>query len=76
MRLIFKNLMLEVTRKCNMQCAYCMRGESQNVSMDSDTVRNVFQNVSRIEQLTLTGGEPSLAPDVLLWIVYYAFSVF
>ena len=72
MQLIFKNLMLEVTRKCNMQCAHCMRGESQNVSMDSDTVRNVFQNVSRIEQLTLTGGEPSLAPDVLLWIIYYA----
>ena len=72
MRFIFKNLMLEVTRKCNMQCAHCMRGESQNISMDSDTVRNVFQDVFRIEQLTLTGGEASLAPDTLLWIIHYA----
>lgn len=75
MRIKFKNLMLEVTRKCNMQCAHCMRGESQNVSMDSDTVRNVFQNISRIEQLTLTGGEPSLEPGILQWIIYYAKSM-
>lgn len=75
MQINFKNLMLEVTRKCNMQCAHCMRGESQNVSMDSDTIRNVFQEISRIEQLTLTGGEPSLEPGALKWIVYYAKSL-
>ena len=30
MRIKFKNLMIEVTRKCNMACAHCMRGEQQD----------------------------------------------
>ena len=72
MRIKFKNLMLEVTRKCNMKCAHCMRGEQQNETMPSDTIQKVFESVSEIEQLSITGGEPSLVPDAIRWIAYYA----
>ena len=72
MQIRFKNLMLEVTRKCNMQCAHCMRGEQEDRSLSSDTIEKIFSQTSKIKHLTLTGGEPSLEPDVIDWISYYA----
>ncbi|MCI8472319.1 MAG: radical SAM protein [Clostridiales bacterium] len=68
----FKNLMLEVTRKCNMRCAHCMRGEQQDETMPTDTIQKLFEYVSEIEQLSITGGEPSLAPEPIRWIAYFA----
>lgn len=72
MQIKFKNLMLEVTRKCNMQCAHCMRGEEQDVSMSSDCIEKIFSQTRYIKHLTITGGEPSLVPDLIMWITYYA----
>ena len=72
MRIKFKNLMLEVTRKCNMKCAHCMRGEQQDETMSTDTIQKLLEYVSEIEQLSITGGEPSLAPDPIRWIAYFA----
>ena len=71
MGLIFKNLMLEVTRKCNMKCEHCMRGEQQDITMNSKIIKYVLDATSEIDCLTLTGGEPSLAPDAIRWVVYY-----
>ncbi len=72
MQIKFNNLMLEVTRKCNMQCHHCMRGEAQDVSMSIETIKKVFSQAKSIKHLTLTGGEPSLVPEVIEWITYYA----
>ena len=67
----FKNLMLEVTRQCNMQCAHCMRGDAQDVKMTQEVISKLLSSVTEIEHLTITGGEPSLAPEVIGWIVKY-----
>ncbi len=67
----FKNLMLEVTRQCNMQCAHCMRGEAQDVKMTQEVISKLLSSVTEIEHLTITGGEPSLVPEVIGWIVKY-----
>lgn len=72
MRFTFNNLMFEITRKCNMHCAHCMRGEQQNVTMSTDIFAKIFKNTNKIEHLTLTGGEPSLEPEIIEWLVYYA----
>ena len=29
MNIIIKNVALEVTRRCNLECRHCMRGDSQ-----------------------------------------------
>ena len=71
MRIKFKNLMLEVTRKCNMRCAHCMRGEQQEETMSSDTIQRLLEYVYGIEQLSITGGEPSLVPDTIRWLAYF-----
>lgn len=72
MQIKFNNLMLEVTRRCNMQCSHCMRGEEQDTSMSSESIKKIFSQTKSIKHLTITGGEPSLVPDIIEWIAYYA----
>lgn len=56
------NLMLEITRKCNLKCEHCCRGNAQNKNMDCSTVYNAISKAEGITTLSLTGGEPSLYP--------------
>ena len=64
-KLPFFNLMLEVTRKCNLRCEHCMRGEPQNIDMSDEILEKVFEQTEQCFHLSLTGGEPFLAPQVI-----------
>lgn len=64
-KLPYANLMLEITRKCNLECAHCMRGEAQNIDMPDKILETVFNQVEQIYHLSLTGGEPFLAPQTI-----------
>lgn len=59
------NLVLEMTRRCNMRCSHCMRGEPQRLDMKDNVIYRTFRNINEIGTLTLTGGEPQLAVDVM-----------
>ena len=54
------SLILEVTRRCNMCCAHCLRGEAENIDMQKETIDKVLDLVDKIERVTFSGGEPSL----------------
>ena len=61
MKRIFVNeLCLEVTRRCNMGCAHCLRGDAQDVDVSHTIIDEIFNQVDGIGQVTFTGGEPSL----------------
>ena len=64
-RLNVRTLLLELTRECNLECKHCFRGNSQNVYMDLDIIDYIFNNVCRINEFLLTGGEPFLAKEQL-----------
>ena len=70
MRLRLKYLFIELTRKCNMSCRYCLRGKSENKAISCEVLSHLLANISEIGQLTLTGGEPSLASRELENLVY------
>lgn len=57
-------LIIEVTRKCNLNCDHCLRGCSQNMDMKKEYIDELFKQLSKAGidclDLTLTGGEPSL----------------
>ena len=72
MQVNFKNLMMEVTRRCNMKCNHCMRGDARDTDMETGVIRKIFEGTREIKQLTLTGGEPSLSPEAIEYICYYA----
>ncbi|MBO5530040.1 MAG: 4Fe-4S cluster-binding domain-containing protein [Bacilli bacterium] len=64
-RLNVINMSLEITRDCNLECRHCFRGEKQCQYMDLGIIDYVFDNVCRINEFMLTGGEPFLAKEQL-----------
>jgi len=57
-------LVLETTRKCNLRCAHCMRGNPQRMTMTPQILQAVLSSCTGIGTVTFGGGEPSLAPEV------------
>lgn len=55
-----RSLILEVTRRCNMCCDHCLRGDAQNLDMEKQTVDALLEQVGSIGTITFSGGEPSL----------------
>jgi len=39
-KLTFESLAIETTRRCNMKCAHCFRGDAQNVDIDYQHIDN------------------------------------
>lgn len=62
-KLIVKNLCLELTRRCNMCCAHCLRGDAEEADMQKETLLSIFSGLAEIGTLTFTGGEPTLAVE-------------
>lgn len=60
MNLNLDNLIIEVTRRCNMKCPHCLRGNPQNKTLDEQYLRDILSQVSYISSVTFTGGEPTL----------------
>lgn len=54
------NLILEVTRKCSCACEHCLRGDVMDIDMPESMIPYIFKNVTNINSITFTGGEPSL----------------
>lgn len=62
-------LVIEVTRRCNIACAHCMRGNAENLDISDEYIDSIMSQVGIIYGLALTGGEVSLAPDRLRYIL-------
>jgi hypothetical protein len=60
---------IEVTRRCNMFCKHCLRGEQQNKDIKKEYIDTLFSNIGYISNLVFTGGEPSLVPELLEYIL-------
>ena len=54
------SLILEITRRCNIQCRHCLRGKVQSKNMSFETIRKALAGVDSIGTITFTGGEPCL----------------
>ncbi len=56
-----ESLYLELTRMCTIECEHCLRGDRRNEYMSKETIDNIFKDITEVERLLLTGGEPLLA---------------
>jgi organic radical activating enzyme len=66
-----KDLTIEVTRKCNFTCGHCLRGDAQNLDFDIKHLKNFLSttDVTEIETISFTGGEPFLNPKGMIEII-------
>ena len=68
------DVVIEITRQCNMRCDHCLRGDPQNINISDEILDEFFRKIKghSIGTLTLTGGEPSLVADRIKAAVKYA----
>lgn len=64
-----ERLYLEVTRKCDLLCEHCLRGERENIDMPLSTIDSIFNGIEEIDFLLLSGGEPLMAYSSIKRIV-------
>lgn len=58
------SFIVETTRKCNMLCDHCLRGESMNMLRQVD-YQKVMKEIGAVGTLGFGGGEPSLPDSVV-----------
>ena len=62
------DVMFEITRFCNMACPHCVRGDIQRKRIKKEYINSALENLKYIGTLSVTGGEPALAPDLIDYI--------
>lgn len=66
-KLVFTDLTIEVTRRCNMACEHCLRDDNPSpdkyLDISEKTLDKLLSQTRRIGHVTFSGGEPSLALD-------------
>lgn len=60
-----QDLVIETTRRCNLQCAHCLRGCAENKNINIDYIDDLLNNVDSIGSITFSGGEPTLNIEVV-----------
>jgi hypothetical protein len=58
-------IIFEVTRRCNMHCAHCLRGDAQNIDMPLSVMDKALDYFDSVETVGFGGGEISIAPEKL-----------
>lgn len=63
------NLIIEVTRRCNMTCEHCLRWDAEPIDLDTKYIKILFKSVEYVSIITFTWGEPSLVPNIISEII-------
>ena len=60
-------LAIEITRRCNLNCLFCGKGKSQNLDITKEIIDKTLDEMDGvyINNLRISGGEPTLAPDII-----------
>ena len=71
MKVQVNSFIVEVGRMCTRQCAHCLRGCMEDVTIDVESVKHVLDQISYIGSITFTGGEPTLYSKQIAEIIDY-----
>lgn len=69
MAIIVPHLAIELTQRCNLNCAHCYKGDSKNVDISKEIVDRIFDEVKYVGMLDLSGGEVFLAYEELKMVL-------
>lgn len=63
---------IEITRRCNMKCAHCLRGNAQNMDVTKEVIDKFFDGFAGgayVSTILLTGGEISLNVPAVRYVL-------
>jgi organic radical activating enzyme len=63
------SLIIETTRKCQLRCRHCLRGNAQPKDIKLEYIDDLLSRTERIGSVTFTGGEPTLNPRAIQYFV-------
>lgn len=69
MSISIPHLAIEVTRRCNIQCNHCLRGDIQNKNIPLEYIDNLLDQIHSIGHFCPTGGEPSLNVPAIKYFI-------
>ena len=71
MKFVLENFAFETTRRCNLRCGHCMRGEPQNIDMSTDIVDMILDSdeIKSFIHILFSGGEPTLNPGIIIYTI-------
>ncbi len=67
-RINIRNLAMNITNKCNLNCSNCTC-KDDNLDMSKKVIDKTFEQVRKVRNLHIYGGEPMLAMDQLEYIL-------
>lgn len=65
----FKNLCIEITRKCNYKCQHCIQGDAQDKTITPEIIDAMFSQCETVEIIQFVGGESLLEIDSMEMIL-------
>lgn len=65
----FSEFFIELTRRCNERCEHCARGDAQDLTITKEIINKLFEDTEECLQVYVTGGEPMLEPEILLYLI-------
>lgn len=71
MKRYLHGLCFELTRRCNMNCEFCSKGEAQNTDITTEIIDKALDELSRFEiyHIRANGGEPMLNKQGLIYLI-------
>jgi len=61
----------EITRRCNLKCKWCSKGEPQNIDISRGIIDKTLGEIQSyyINCIRITGGEPFLKPEIVEYLI-------
>ena len=71
MEIIYRELGIELTRRCNEACPHCLRGDAMDIDLSKEVIDALFLNndIRLIENLYFSGGEPTMNSKAFSYFV-------
>ncbi len=70
-KLYMQNLAMIITNQCNLNCSHCLRGTKNNHCISDNIIEATLNQMIGVGNLSICGGEPTLAIDRLEKIISY-----
>lgn len=70
-KISIRSLSFEMSRRCNLKCDWCSKGECENVDITKEIIDKALNEVQQypIREIRITGGEPFINSEMIVYLL-------